>query len=251
MFRSAETKAWKPKLAWPKEAKLQWGKRSDLGGQAEGNDAFVEVFMHGQQYIHADADSFDEAEERIFLKAKRQWFCPHTHWRRDTLHGHQHCVGCGMSNMCASPVYRLGRHLDPLDLSTLSSLFVGSHLKPAEDLFTESLKTAYRNDFLRARLLGLDLPDGEEPHVRGSWGPLRRQSSQVVLDLLEANGGFEALRSPALMWNGRKVADCSTRLYPAQGETIERGYLAWEFAGKPRLAEYAPAEVMAPYLPLA
>lgn len=247
MFKSAETRAWKPKLKWPKEARHQWGKASDLGGKPREDDYFVEVFMKGKQYIHARGNSFDECESKIHEAAKIEWVCQHSHWRRRGLNGHQNCVGCGMSNLRAGEIKRIGMHRNPLNVGELGSIFMGSHLRP-DDEHMPRMQKYYRMIFLRARLNGLPVPDGVEDGMQGyNWGQLRKMCSQLILDLLEQNGGMTALRSPDLIWEGRVVADCSHWSYEKAGEALELAYAAWEYSGKPRLSEQAPPPVMTPY----
>jgi hypothetical protein len=212
-----KNEAWRPLLAWPDDALVQWGGSGVvLAGRESYQTAFFEVFPKDGSagFLRGEGVDLEAAESSAHKAWTRQNAC-HTasghRWSRAMrnkdggvstyTNGGCFCLRCGSFQTAMAPIVELGAWRKPLGVSEIDHIASG-FCRPSKNLDAIGRKWL-RTLALRAALSGIKLPPitPREPGL----GPFAQDSYQraceraVALfyianrDLLESNGADDEM----------------------------------------------------------
>lgn len=149
----------RPLSDWPDDCTVQWGGSgivlSDRPGGSYGT-AFFEAFPENGGFIRGEGPTIDEAEARAFSKFQKISACDHAWSRKNYTNGGAICRHCGGFMTVFRPIVKLGMFREPLSPTALDMIADGAYRPDPDD---QSQNKYARKQWLKARQMGIDLPD--------------------------------------------------------------------------------------------
>ena len=212
MPKIAPQHSWKdadhtPLDSWPDDCLVQWGGRGivlGFGDKSTYQTAFFEAFPHGGCFIRGEGKTIVDAEAKAFEQFQKEISCTHQwsrgarviskpgerkRWQTHYTNGGAICKRCNAFAVKFRPIVELGNARRPLSIMEIDSVANGFSRPCPEDKEDHKHK---RRRWLRARYMGIDLPDFDSAPANDSFDEddYSRACAQAVATFIKDNPDF-------------------------------------------------------------